>query len=137
MPYGPLDIPKLLNKRTHMYGHISTTQTQQISHPIFNLSNHLEHANAVSPYNPYDPYDIITKGKVQKKETCFSSGEPPPHPPKLFIFLVLGTLPTKKNGIIWEFFPSVPLLGTPVSKKKVWFILPFRSFGAFLVFTFW
>ena len=53
----------------------------------------------------------------------------------------LGTLPTKKNGIIWEFFPSVgpppppPLLGTPVSKKKVWFILHFRSFGAFLVFT--
>ena len=61
--------------------------------------------------------------------------------PYYYWYEPLGTLPTKKNGIFWEFVPSVgppplPPFWEPVfSKKKVWFILHFRPLGAFLVFT--
>ena len=53
---------------------------------------------------------------------------------------LLRDAPNKKKRDYLGIFPKCrtpppPLLGTPVSKKKVWFILPFRSFGAFLVFT--
>ena len=48
----------------------------------------------------------------------------------------------KKNGKMLEFFPSrgpplpSPLFGNPMFvRKKIWFILHFRTLGTFLVFT--
>ena len=45
----------------------------------------------------------------------------------------------KKNGKMWEFFPSrgpLPPVWDPlVCGKKIWFILHFRTLGTFLVFT--
>ena len=52
----------------------------------------------------------------------------------------LGKLPNKKNGKMWEFFPSggppplPPVWEWHVCEKKLWFILHFRTLGTFLVF---
>ena len=52
---------------------------------------------------------------------------------------IKGRSQQKKTGFFGNFSqvsdPPSPPFGNPCFQKKVWFILHFRSFGAFLVFT--
>ena len=77
---------------------------------------------------PYFGDDIIScADKFCEMYRRIHTGKLWPGPP-------LGTLPKKKNGKMWEFFPSggppppLPPVWEPhVCEKKLWFILHFRT----------
>ena len=59
----------------------------------------------------------------------------------IMMLTVIRDVYQKKNGKMWEFFPSggpppSPLFGNDMFffSKKLWFILHFRTLGTFLVF---